>query len=74
MNMKKSYEHRKQSDEINEIFTQFQAHIRGYLIRREIKNKIQYCNRQELYKTNAIKIQVSFFLDIKYLYNFNTTI
>jgi len=56
--MKKSYEHRKQSNEINEIFTQFQAHIRGYLTRQKIKNKIQYCNKQELY---AMKIQVSCF-------------
>lgn len=58
MNIKKSYQHRKQSDEINEVFTQFQAHIRGYLVRQEIKNKVQYCCKQELY---AIKIQVRFF-------------
>lgn len=58
MNIKKSYQHRKESKEINIVITQLQAHIRGYLIRQEIKNKVQYCNRQELY---AIKIQVSFF-------------
>jgi len=58
MNIKKSYQHRKESEEINGIITQFQAHIRGYLIRQEIKNKIQWCNQQEIY---ALKIQVSFF-------------
>lgn len=57
MNMKKSYEHRRESNEINEMITQLQAHIRGYLVRQEI-NKIQWGNKQELY---AIKIQVGFF-------------
>lgn len=56
MNMKKSYQHRKESNEINELITHFQAHIRGYLVRQKVK-KIQWC-RQELYAT---KIQVSFF-------------
>lgn len=58
MNIKKSYQHRKESEEINIMITELQAHIRGYLIRQEIKNKIQYCKRQELY---AIKIQVSYY-------------
>lgn len=56
MNMKKSYQHRKESNEIIELITHLQAHIRGYLVRQKVK-KIQLC-KQELY---AIKIQVSFF-------------
>lgn len=54
--MKKKYQNQKESEQINEIITQLQAHIRGYLVRQEIKNKIQYCNKQVLY---ASKIQVS---------------
>lgn len=57
MNMKKSYQHRKESNGINELITQFQAHIRGYLVRKEVK-KIQL-RKQELC---AVKIQVGFFL------------
>lgn len=57
MNMKKSYQHRKESNDINKLITQLQAHIRGYLVRQEVK-KVRWCNKQELY---AIKIQVSFF-------------
>jgi len=53
--MKKSYQHRKESEEINKMIIQLQANIRGYLVRKEIKNKIKLCSRQELY---AIKIQV----------------
>lgn len=53
--MKKSYQHRKESEEINSIITQLQAHIRGYLVRQEVKNKIQWHSKQEIY---AIKIQV----------------
>lgn len=56
--MKKSYQHRKESKDLNEIIIHLQAHIRGYLIRKEIKSKIQWCNIQELH---VIKIQVSFF-------------
>lgn len=58
MNMKKSYQHRKESEEINKMIIQLQANIRGYLVRQEIKNKVQLCYKHELY---AIKIQVSFF-------------
>lgn len=56
--MKKSYQHRKESENLHEIIINLQAHIRGYLVRREIKNKIQWCNIQELH---VIKIQVNFF-------------
>lgn len=58
MNIKKKCQHQKESEQINEIIIHLQAHIRGYLIRKEIKNKILYCNKQELY---ASKIQVSNF-------------
>jgi len=56
--MKKSYQHRKESEEMNKMIIQLQANIRGYLVRREIKNKLKLCSRQELY---AIKIQVSYY-------------
>jgi len=68
MNMKKSYQHRKESEEVNKMIIQLQANIRGYLVRREIKNKNKLCYRHELY---AIKIQVScyyFFLNSIYTY------
>ncbi|XP_050432882.1 ras GTPase-activating-like protein IQGAP1 [Adelges cooleyi] len=54
MNMKKSYQHRKENEELEKIIIQLQAHIRGYLVRREIKNQKQCCSQQELF---AIKIQ-----------------
>lgn len=57
MNMKKSYQHRKESQEINEMITQLQAHIRGFLVRREIQHKNKWSNNQAFY---AIKIQVCF--------------
>jgi len=56
MNIKKSYQHRKESEEINKMIIQLQANIRGYLVRQEIKNKNKLCYKHELY---AIKIQVS---------------
>lgn len=56
MKMKKSYQHQKESEKMNEIITDLQAHIRGYLVRQNIKLKNQCHNKQELY---AIKIQVS---------------
>ncbi|XP_025412604.1 ras GTPase-activating-like protein IQGAP1 isoform X2 [Sipha flava] len=54
MNMKKSYQHRKESEEMEKMITQLQAHIRGFLVRRELKNKNKWSNKQEYY---AIKIQ-----------------
>lgn len=54
--MKKKYQHRKESIELNEIIIYLQAHIRGYLVRKEIKSRIQRCNIQELH---VIKIQVN---------------
>jgi hypothetical protein len=57
MNMKKSYQHRKESEEMEKMITQLQAHIRGFLVRRELKNKNKWSNKQEYY---AIKIQVCF--------------
>lgn len=56
MKIKKKNQHLKKSEQINEIITQLQAHIRGYLVRQKIKNKIQVHNKQEIY---ALKIQVS---------------
>lgn len=55
MNIKKSYQHQKESKKINTIIIQLQAHIRGYLVRQEIKNKVTLYNKQKLY---VIKIQV----------------
>lgn len=63
MNMKKKCQHQKESKQINAIIIHLQAHIRGYLVRKEIKNKFQYCNKQELY---ASKIQVRIFSNIFY--------
>jgi len=57
--MKRSYQHQKESEQINKMITLLQAHIRGYLVRQKMKNKIQRYNRQALYAT---KIQVSFLL------------
>lgn len=57
--MKKNYQNRKKSEELNKFIIQLQANIRGYLVRQEIKNKIKLCSRQELY---AIKIQVSYYI------------
>lgn len=55
--MKRSYQHRQDSEKINKMITQLQAHIRGYLVRQKVKHKIQQHNKQAIY---AIKIQVSF--------------
>lgn len=63
--MKKSYQHRKESEELNKLIIQLQANIRGYLVRQEIQNKIKLCSRQELY---AIKIQVSYYIFKVYLF------
>lgn len=57
--MKKSYQHRKELEQLNEMFIQLQAHIRGYLVRQELKNNICWSNKQELF---AIKIQVGFII------------
>lgn len=65
--MKRSYQHRKESEEMNKMITLLQAHIRGYLVRQEMKNKIQRYNRQALY---AIKIQVSFLFTFIFIYLF----
>jgi len=67
MNMKKSYQHRKESEDMNKIIIQLQANIRGYLVRREIKNKNKLCYRHELY---AIKIQVSCYYFLKILFTY----
>lgn len=56
--MKKSYQRRKESEEISNSIVKLQAHIRGYLVRKEMKNRIQWCSRQELF---ALKIQVGVF-------------
>lgn len=55
--MKKSYQHRKESEEMREMIILLQAHIRGFLVRREIKKKYILSNKQAFY---AIKIQVCF--------------
>lgn len=69
MNIKKRCQHQKESEEINRMITQLQAHVRGYLIRKFIKNKIQLCNKQELY---AVKIQVSSYLIYAVIFLFLT--
>ncbi|XP_050539005.1 ras GTPase-activating-like protein IQGAP1 [Daktulosphaira vitifoliae] len=53
MNMKKSYQHRKDTEELVNIIIQLQARIRGYLVRQELK-KVQICNKKTLF---AVKIQ-----------------